>query len=79
MLLPASHGLNKISSNKISDAAEQGEDGLDNGWGDVPNELLFGPEGWCNAEEPVHTCACFCNAAFPLSAYTWPLAAGASG
>ena len=75
ILLPVSHSL---GSNKTGDdAAEQGEDGSDNDWGDIPNELLFGPEGWCNAEEPVHTCAGFWDAACPPSAGTWPLAADA--
>jgi hypothetical protein len=28
-------------------------------WGDTDPELLFGPEGWCMAESPKHTCDCF--------------------
>ncbi|KAL4452535.1 hypothetical protein ABPG75_008197 [Micractinium tetrahymenae] len=29
------------------------------GWGTVDPDLLFGPEGWCTAQEPKHRCDCY--------------------
>lgn len=33
-------------------------DGRETAWGTVDPEQLFGPQGWCNAPEPQHLCAC---------------------
>lgn len=35
------------------------EDGQDSVWGTVDPELLWGPEGWCNADRPAHRCHCY--------------------
>ncbi|KAL4425009.1 hypothetical protein ABPG77_002894 [Micractinium sp. CCAP 211/92] len=34
-------------------------DGRPTNWGTVEPEDLFGPEGWCNAEQPRHECPCY--------------------
>ena len=36
---------------------ENGEKTSWAGWHAVPNDQLYGPEGWCGAKEPAHRCA----------------------
>lgn len=33
-------------------------DGSASTLGEVEHDLLLGPEGWCNADKPVHRCRC---------------------
>lgn len=36
----------------------QDDDGNPTDWAFVDPELLYGSQGWCEADEPVHHCAC---------------------
>ena len=35
------------------------KEGQGTAWGMYPWEELFGPEGWCQAENPQRKCSCF--------------------